>query len=47
MQEAPGAGPQQMSEQERRDMIETLKLLTGLQRALIEVKKTLEALVKK
>jgi len=28
-------------------MIETLKLLTGLQRSLIEVKKTLEALLKK
>lgn len=36
-----------MSEHERRCMIETLKLLTGLQRSLIEVKKTLEALLKK
>ncbi len=45
MHEVTGA-PAKVTEQEQQYLIETLKLLTGFQRQIIEVKKTLERLLK-
>ena len=46
MPEIPGPRTQ-VSEQDRRFIVDALKLLTGFQRMIPEVKQTLETLLKK